>query len=56
VLSATVERHIALHLATGYLFRKQSCLLRNFAKHAEGKGEDVVPRSLRSNGLRSDRP
>ena len=42
MLSATVERHIALHLATGYLFRKQSCLLRSFARYAECKGQDVV--------------
>jgi integrase len=42
VLIATVERHIALHLATGYLFRNQSCLLRSFAKFAESKGDDVV--------------
>jgi len=42
VLTATVERHIALHLATGYLFRNQSRLLRSFAKFAEAKGEDVV--------------
>lgn len=42
MLSATVERHIALHHATGYLFRKQSCLLRGFARYAEAKGDDVV--------------
>jgi len=42
VLTATVGRHIALHIATGYLFRKQSCLLRGFAKYAETKGDDVV--------------
>jgi integrase len=42
MLSNVVERHIALHLATGYLFRKQSCLLRGFAKYAESKGEEVV--------------
>jgi integrase len=42
MLSAIVERHIALHLATGYLFRKQSCLLRSFARYASSKGDDVV--------------
>jgi integrase len=42
MLSATVERHIALHRATGYLFRKQSLLLRNYARYAEAQGDDVV--------------
>jgi integrase len=42
MLSATVERHIALHRTTGYLFRKQSCLLRGFARYAKSKGDDVV--------------
>jgi integrase len=42
MLSATIERHIALHRATGYLFRKQSILLRNFARYAEAQGDDVV--------------
>jgi hypothetical protein len=42
MLSATVERHIALHHATGYLFRKQSILLRNYARYAEAQGDDVV--------------
>jgi len=42
MLSAIVERHIALHHATGYLFRGQSILLRDFARYAEGKGEEVV--------------
>jgi integrase len=42
VLTTIVERHIALHIATGYLFRRQSGLLRSFAKYAESKGEHVV--------------
>lgn len=42
MLSATIERHIALHLATGYLFRKQSCLLRGFARYAESNGDVAV--------------
>jgi integrase len=42
MLSTTVERHIALHHATGYRFRKQSILLRNYARFAEARGEDVV--------------
>lgn len=42
VLSAIVERHIALHRATGYLFRKQSCLLRSFARYAEARGDLIV--------------
>jgi integrase len=42
MLSAVVERHIALHRATGYLFRKQSILLRNFARFAEACGDDIV--------------
>jgi integrase len=42
MLSAIVERHIALHLATGYLFRKQSILLRSYARFADAKGEGAV--------------
>jgi integrase len=42
VLSAIVDRHVALHHATGYLFKKQSCLLHGFAKYAEAKGDEVV--------------
>ncbi len=42
MLSAIVERHIALHHATGYLFRKQSGLLRDYARFADAKSEDVV--------------
>jgi integrase len=42
MLSAIVERHIALHRATGYLFRKQAVLLRLFARYAEAHGDDVV--------------
>lgn len=42
MLSAIVERHIALHHATGYLFRKQSILLRDYARFAERRGEGVV--------------
>ena len=41
-MTAIVERHIALHIATGYRFRKQSCLLRDFARLAEAKGETIV--------------
>jgi integrase len=42
MLSTIVERHIALHHATGYLFRKQSFLLRDYARLAEARREDVV--------------
>lgn len=42
MLSELVERHIALHHATGYLFRKQSILLRDYARFAAAKGEKVV--------------
>jgi len=42
MLSAIVERHIALHRATGYLFRKQSILLRGYARFAEARGDNVV--------------
>jgi integrase len=42
MLSELVERHIALHHATGYLFRKQSILLRSYARFAEARGEGVV--------------
>lgn len=42
MLRSTVERHIALHRATGYLFRRQSYLLRGFARYAEARGDDFV--------------
>ena len=42
MLRATVDRHIALHHATGYLFRKQSILLRDFARYAGARGEELV--------------
>jgi integrase len=42
MLSALVERHIALHQATGYLFRKQSSLLRSFARHADSARDEFV--------------
>lgn len=42
MLSMVVERHIALHHATGYLFRKQSNLLRDYARFAAARGEAVV--------------
>jgi integrase len=42
MLTAIVERHVALHRATGYLFRKQTGLLRLFARYAEAHGDHVV--------------
>lgn len=42
MLSAIVERHIALHHATGYLFRGPSILLRDYARFASARGEDIV--------------
>jgi integrase len=42
MLSTIVERHIALHHATGYLFQRQGNLLRDYARYAEARGEDVV--------------
>jgi integrase len=42
MLSTIVEKHIELHHATGYLFRRQGSLLRDFARYAEARGEDVV--------------
>ena len=42
MLSAIVERHIALHRATGYLFRRQSILLRSYARFAQTRGDEVV--------------
>jgi len=42
VLTTIVERHIALHRATGYVFRQQACLLRHFARYAESQGDTVV--------------
>lgn len=41
-MSAIVERHIALHRATGYRFQWQSSLLRSFAAYAEARGDEVV--------------
>lgn len=42
MLSAAVERYIAIHRATGYLFKTESCLLRLFALHATQRGDEVV--------------
>lgn len=42
MLSTIVERHIALHHATGYLFRTQSFLLRDYARFAGTKDESFV--------------
>jgi integrase len=42
MLSDLVERHISLHRATGYLFRQQALQLRQFARYAAAKGDDVV--------------
>ena len=42
MLSGTVERYIALHRATGYLFRGPSILLRSFARYAESQGDEFV--------------
>lgn len=42
MLSTIIERHIALHHATGYLFHRQGNLLRDYARYAEARGEDVV--------------
>lgn len=42
VLSVTVERHIALHHATGYAFRTQAMRLRSFARYAESQGDHFV--------------
>jgi integrase len=39
---SVVEQHIALHHATGRLFRKQSNLLRDYARYATAKGERFV--------------
>lgn len=42
MLMKLVERHIALHRATGYLFRQQAIQLRHFARFAASRREDVV--------------
>ena len=42
MLSAAVERYIALHRAVGYRFRDESTLLRLFARHAARRGDEVV--------------
>ena len=42
MLGAIVERYIALHHATGYLFRRQSILLRSFSRYAEAQGDEIV--------------
>ncbi len=42
MLSDLVERHISLHRATGYLFRQQALQLRQFARYATAKGENIV--------------
>jgi hypothetical protein len=55
MLSDTVERYIALHLATGYLFRRQSGLLRSFARYAAARREVVVHARLLWSGRGSAR-
>jgi integrase len=42
MLSDLVERHINLHRATGYLFQQQALQLRQFARYAATKGDEVV--------------
>jgi len=42
MLSDAVERYIALHRATGYLFRSESTQLRFFAREATRRGDEVV--------------
>ncbi len=42
MLSAAVERYIAIHRATGYRFKNESYLLRLFARHATHRGDQVV--------------
>lgn len=42
MLSAIVERHIALHHATGYAFRTQGNLLRDFGRFADSRRETFV--------------
>ncbi|MGH6954865.1 MAG: tyrosine-type recombinase/integrase [Alphaproteobacteria bacterium] len=42
MLSTIVERHVALHHATGYSFRKPGLLLRAYARFAEARGETTV--------------
>lgn len=42
MLSPMVERHIALHQTTGYLFRSPACLLRSFAQYADARGDEII--------------
>lgn len=42
MLSAAVERYIALHRATGYVFKDESSLLRRFTRYATHRGDAVV--------------
>ncbi len=42
MLSDIVDRHIAMHRATGYLYQQQGKLLRSFARYAESRGEEFV--------------
>ena len=42
MLSAAVERYVALHRATGYRFTSESDLLRLFARHAKLRGDEFV--------------
>ncbi len=42
MITDIVERHIALHRSTGYLFRSPAALLRLFARFADAREEDVV--------------
>ena len=40
--SAAVERYIAVHCATGYVFKDGSSLLRRFTRYAARRGDAVV--------------
>lgn len=42
MLSAAVERHVALKRTLGHKFHIQACLLRHFARVAAARGEDHV--------------
>jgi integrase len=42
MLRAAVDRYVALHRSTGYVYRRQEYILRNFAAYAEKRGDKVV--------------
>jgi len=51
MLSAAVERHVALMRACGFVFDKQAGLLTNYAAFAAARGDAHVRTAIMSRGV-----